>query len=71
MIIIPNLLQRTPFLFLLLSFNAVAEVVGSTPTLSIFINLADYGIEMRLFQVIVGQNSPVMSLASPIGRTFR
>jgi hypothetical protein len=29
--------------------KAIAEVVGSTPTLSIFINLVNYGIVLRLF----------------------
>jgi hypothetical protein len=30
--------------------------VGSTPTQSIFISLVKYGIEMSLFQVIVGKS---------------
>jgi hypothetical protein len=33
----------------------VAEVVGSTPTLSTFVNLVEYRIRSRLFLVIVGQ----------------
>jgi hypothetical protein len=32
----------------------VAEVVGSTPTQSIFINLVEYGIDLRLILTIVG-----------------
>lgn len=35
--------------------EAAAEVVGSNPTLSIFINLVDYSIEWSLFGIIVGQ----------------
>jgi hypothetical protein len=31
--------------------------VGSTPTRSIFINLVNYGIELSLFWVGVGQNA--------------
>jgi hypothetical protein len=34
---------------------AAAEVVGSTPTQSISFILVNYGIELRLFSVIVGQ----------------
>jgi hypothetical protein len=31
---------------------AAADVVGSNPTLSIFINLVNYGIKSRLFWVM-------------------
>ena len=34
-----------------------AEVVGSNPTRSIFINLVNYGIELRLFWVVVDKTS--------------
>jgi hypothetical protein len=34
----------------------LAEVVGSTPTQSIFITLVNYGIKLGSFSVIVGQN---------------
>jgi hypothetical protein len=33
-----------------------AEVVGSNPTRSIFVNLVEYVIDSRLFQIVVGQN---------------
>ena len=34
-----------------------AEVVGSTPTRFIFINLVEYGIGLRLILTIVGQKA--------------
>jgi hypothetical protein len=38
-------------------FLMLLEVVGSTPTRSIFITLVNYGIELSSFLVNVGQNS--------------
>jgi hypothetical protein len=38
-----------------LPLKRAAEVVGSNPTRSIFINLVKYGIKLSLFSVIVGQ----------------
>ena len=37
--------------------DRAAEVVGSTPTQSIFINLVEYGIDLRLILTIVGQGA--------------
>jgi hypothetical protein len=39
----------------LLYLNGIAEVVGSNPTRSIFINLAKYGIELSSLLVSGGQ----------------
>jgi hypothetical protein len=36
----------------------LAEVVGSNPTRSTFVNLVKYGIELGSILVIVGQNFP-------------
>jgi hypothetical protein len=40
---------------MVVSEEKLAEVVGSTPTRSIIINLVDYGIELSLFWKVVGQ----------------
>jgi hypothetical protein len=39
-----------------LADEVIAEVVGSNPTRSTFINLVNYGIELSSFLVVVGQN---------------